>query len=187
MTTVIAPVRAARPARVTVAAGLLGLAAVIQVVNAWASAQAAGPVIEVYRRYAGDDISAKHAWIVETNYTAMIWQGIVLAVAFGALAILVGFPLRWGRVVAMIVAGMIAFWNLVGFAVSTGTPLGANANLSTSGALTELSQAVADAAPAWAQEYAFIEGIVSTGLLIAAIVLLRSAPAKAFYAGRPAV
>ncbi|NUT36287.1 MAG: hypothetical protein HOV79_24795 [Hamadaea sp.] len=176
---------AGRPPSVKAAAGLLALAALIQAVNAWASAQAAGPVVEVYRQYAGDEIGAKHAWIVENNYTGMIWQGVVLAAVFGVLAVLVWFPLRWPRVVATAVGGLVAFWNLLSFAFATSTPLGANANL-VGDHTTELSRKVFEVAPPWSAGYGVVEALVSTGLLIAAIVLLRSAPARRYYSA-PAV
>lgn len=169
-----------RPGVVTVAVGLLGLEAVIQVLNAMASSAAAGPVIGVYQQYT-DEVSVRHAWIVENNYAAMVWQGAVLAVIFAALALFLSFRSSIARIITWVVAGLLTLWTMMGFMLSSTAPLGSNANLPSFDRETELSQKVAAVVPAWAEPYAVIEGLATLAILLAVIVLLALPAASTFY------
>ncbi|GIH09391.1 hypothetical protein Rhe02_74580 [Rhizocola hellebori] len=173
--------RQPRPAEVTAAVVLLAAEAAFQVANAIASAITAGPVIRVYQRYAIDEVGARHAWIVDNNYTGIIWQAGVLAVAFSVLAIFLLRGSNIARVLTWVLCIPVLGLNLLGFTGGTSTPLGSNGNLSSP--TTELALAVAQEAPAWAAPYAVAEGVISIALLISVIILLLRPPARRYTLG----
>jgi hypothetical protein len=176
-----------RPTVVTVAASLLGLAAVDQLVSAGVGASVLGTMRDAYQRaYEGAADADTVVTVMNATTIVTIAVGVVIAMALGILALLNARGKQPARIISWVLGGLYlccATFSLAGNALSSAfTP---NSSGTGSPDAAEVTKIVNDALPSWYSAASLALSVISLLAVLGAVVLL-ALPAANGYFRKPA-